>query len=382
MGVSCEGAEPPTATPPGGPPPDPPEPPVALPEGVGLEPPPPDVPLAPEDEDDPPPEAPELPDDEEDDPPEPPDDAPPPPELPELPDEPEEELPPPLPPPELPPVLPPPPELPVLPPLDPPVEPEPPPVCATTIASCSSAKSGATKSGTRNALSDIAATTALPHRIQAHDGPAGLKPFRDAASDVTRRDPRLWALALLAVAFASLAVATWLEGKRLWAAYNTLGVLFTVVFLVVVARLCVPLPPRATAICYAAVCLHYIGGSLGGHFGIVGVNGLYAVFPWYDRITHFAGASGIALLVFHLTLNLRDARGWVVPSQVIALGAFGMAMSFGIATELFEFGAWAFFGTIDQGFYSNTMMDLFTDTCGAAFGASVGLALGRAAKSA
>lgn len=190
-----------------------------------------------------------------------------------------------------------------------------------------------------------------------------------------RGDPALWALLFLAVAFASLAVGTWLEGKRLWAAYNALGVLFTLVFALVVRRLRVPLPRRATAICYAAVCLHYVGGSLGGHFGVTGVNGLYAVLPWYDRVTHFAGATGVSLLLFHLALGLRASRGWRVPDAPVAGAAFAFTVAVGVGVELFEFAAWAFFGTIDQGFYSNTMMDLFTDACGAAFGSSVALAV-------
>lgn len=192
---------------------------------------------------------------------------------------------------------------------------------------------------------------------------------------MARGDARAWALVFLAAAFASLALATALEGKRLWAAYNLLGVLFTLIFALVIHRLRVPIPPRATMICYIAVCFHYVGGSLGGHFGLTGINGLYAAIPWYDRVTHFAGASGIALLTFHLLLEMSRARGWIVSERAWAVFAFACAMTMGVFIELFEFGAWTFFGTVDQGFYSNTMMDLFTDTAGAAFGSSVGLAV-------
>lgn len=192
---------------------------------------------------------------------------------------------------------------------------------------------------------------------------------------VDGRSVRGWALGSLAVAFASLSIATYLEAKPLWAAYNALGVLFTLTFALVIRRLRVPLPGRATALCYIAVCLHYVGGSLGGHFGVAGVNGLYAKIAWYDRVTHFAGAAGVALLCFHLLGQLEAAHGWVISERAVAIFAFTIAMTLGVFTELFEFAAWTFFGTVDQGFYSNTMMDLFTDTAGATFGTSASLAL-------
>lgn len=182
-------------------------------------------------------------------------------------------------------------------------------------------------------------------------------------------------LLLLAAAFALLSVATLVEGKRLWAAYNAVGVAVTLAFALLVARLRIALPRVPALVCYVAICLHYVGGSLGGHFGVEGVNGLYAVFPWYDRITHFGGAAGVSLLVWHVLAGLRAAHAWVVPDAALAWAAFGLTMAVGVGVELFEFGAWTFFGTIDQGFYSNTMMDLLVDTCGAAFGASLATAL-------
>lgn len=184
-------------------------------------------------------------------------------------------------------------------------------------------------------------------------------------------------LLLLAAAFASLCVATWLEGKPLWASYNLIGALATLLFAFVVHRARLDLPRWPTLVCFAALCLHYVGGSLGGHFGVTGVNGLYAVFPWYDRITHFGGTAGVTLLFWHLLASLARRRAWVLPPVALSWFAFGLGMAVGVAVELFEFGAWTFFGTIDQGFYSNTMMDLFVDTCGAAFGAGLAAATAR-----
>lgn len=160
--------------------------------------------------------------------------------------------------------------------------------------------------------------------------------------------------------------------------YNAIGAAATLLFTLVVHRLRLDLPRWPTLVCFVALSLHYIGGSLGGHFGIAGINGLYAVFPWYDRITHFAGTAGVALLLWHLLSALRQTRGWVLPDAALSWFAFGLTMGVGVAVELFEFTAWLLFGTIDQGFYTNTMMDLFVDTCGAAFGAGVALATRKA----
>lgn len=185
----------------------------------------------------------------------------------------------------------------------------------------------------------------------------------------------------LAAALASVAVATYLEGKRLWAAYNVVGLTLLLAFALLVARLRLDLPRGATLVCYLTLILHYVGGSLGGHFGIDGVNGLYAVFPWWDRVTHFAGASGVALLAFHVLRGVGARDAWRVPDGALALFAFALTMAVGVGVELFEFGAWTFFATIDQGFYSNTMMDLYGDATGAAFGAALGVAWARVATS-
>lgn len=190
------------------------------------------------------------------------------------------------------------------------------------------------------------------------------------------------ALLFVAAALVALAVATFLEGKRLWAAYNLVGAALALALALLLARLDLSLPRGAALVCLATAMLHYVGGSLGGHFGIAGVNGLYAVVPWWDRVTHFAGAAGVAVLALSLLREAASRGGWRAPGAALALFAFALALAVGVGVELFEFGAWTFFATIDQGFYSNTMMDLFDDATGAAFGASLAhaLALARAAR--
>lgn len=187
------------------------------------------------------------------------------------------------------------------------------------------------------------------------------------------RPARVTPLLMLAFGLACFVAATWLEGKRLWAVYNVIGSGLALLVAAAVARLGVSLPRGATIICVLTALLHYLGGSLGGHFGIEGINGMYAVFPWWDRITHFFGATGVALLATHLLRAKNRAGNWSMPPAFVAFVGALVAMAVGVGVELFEFGAWAIFGTIDQGFYSNTMMDLYSDATGAAFGAALAL---------
>jgi len=192
-----------------------------------------------------------------------------------------------------------------------------------------------------------------------------------------RRAYDLAPLLVAAAFFAAVAIAAWFEGKPLWTAYNLVGAALALLLALLVRGLDVPLPRAAAAVCFATGVLHYVGGSLGGHFGIAGVNGLYAVFPWWDRVTHFAGAAGVAALAFALARAVAAKRAWVVPRGFLALFAFTTALAVGVGVELFEFAAWTFFATIDQGFYSNTMMDLYDDVAGALFGAALAHALAR-----
>lgn len=189
-----------------------------------------------------------------------------------------------------------------------------------------------------------------------------------------RTRPDVSSLVALAVALALLSVATFLEGKRLWAAYNAVGVALALSAALLVRRLGTPLPRGAALLCVLTALLHYVGGSLGGHFGIDGINGLYAVIPWYDRVTHFFGAAGVALLAQRLLAAQAARDGWRVPSATLGFFAFCLTLAVGVGVELFEFGAWSFFGTVDQGFYSNTMMDLYDDATGALFGAALAVA--------
>lgn len=189
------------------------------------------------------------------------------------------------------------------------------------------------------------------------------------------RAPATVPLLLVAAALLCLALATFAEGKRLWAAYNAVGATLALALAVVLWWQRLELPRAAALVCLGTAMLHYVGGAVGGP----GINGMYAAVPWWDRVTHFAGAAGVAVLALGLlrAASRRDG-GWTLPASALALFAFCLAVAVGVGVELFEFGAWAMFGTIDQGFYSNTMMDLFDDATGAAFGAALAHAWTRA----
>lgn len=176
-------------------------------------------------------------------------------------------------------------------------------------------------------------------------------------------DARPWALTAMALFIAiAMNVAT---GNRLWLYYSVTG---TVVFLVIMGfvRLRrIDVPPMAVWMVGVAAALHYVGGSLAGVHRFGGVNGLYHAFPWWDNVVHFLGS--FALGVAAAALLARD-----VPRPGIRMVlATCFAVTVGNLVELYEFSQFVFFGTIDQGFYTNTLLDLYYNGLGAASGAVV-----------
>jgi hypothetical protein len=61
-----------------------------------------------------------------------------------------------------------------------------------------------------------------------------------------------------------------------------------------------------------------------------------------------------------------------VPGARRGLAAVGLAVLLGVVVELHEFGGFVAFGTVDQGFYTNTMLDLYHDVLGAGAAAVLG----------
>ncbi len=181
----------------------------------------------------------------------------------------------------------------------------------------------------------------------------------DAASTTDWRPYR----ATAGIFCAALALNLW-TGNGLWLAYTLTGIgIFGV--LVGLVRAQKVRPPAATVwLAGTAVTLHYVGGSMAGLHRIGGVNGLYAAFPWWDNVVHFLGCFAVAVAAWAML----EAMVPRVPAMVLAAC---VAVTLGVFVELYEFAQFVMFGTIDQGFYTNTLLDLYYNLLGAASGVVV-----------
>lgn len=152
-------------------------------------------------------------------------------------------------------------------------------------------------------------------------------------------------------------------GNRLWFWYTSVGAMLFLVVAGLVRHRRPEIPSLAAWLVGISGAMHYIGGSLSGLHSVGGLNGLYFVFPWWDNVVHFLGsfALGVAAVAY---LERRVPEG----SLVIVLGV-ALASLVGVLVELYEFAQFAWLGTIDQGFYTNTLLDLYYNLLGAAAGA-------------
>ncbi len=189
--------------------------------------------------------------------------------------------------------------------------------------------------------------------------PPSTTPVKDSALDGRPYAATGGALAL------ALALNLW-TGNGLWLAYTAIGAgFFLVVFALAQSGRVVP-PARAIWMAGMAASFHYVGGSLSGLHQVGGPNGLYYAFPWWDNVVHALGSAAVAVaaaavLTPHIT-GPRWLRG---------LLATCVAATVGVMAELYEFAQFVFFGTVDQGFYTNTMIDLYDNILGAATAAII-----------
>lgn len=152
-------------------------------------------------------------------------------------------------------------------------------------------------------------------------------------------------------------------GNRLWAWYAFTGLVASGIFLFLVRRFAWDIPDRLLWWAGVPLALHYIGGSLSGLHQVGGPNGLYHVFPWWDNVVHFLGAAAVGVVAAHVLLPHIRPRGLVVAMAVAA------ALSMGVLVELYEFVNFVWLGTVDQGYYTNTMLDLYYNGLGGAVAA-------------
>lgn len=171
--------------------------------------------------------------------------------------------------------------------------------------------------------------------------------------------------ATAAVLLAAVALNLW-TGNGLWLAYSLVGcAVFAFGAGFVRSGRWRP-PTRAVWLVGLTWGLHYVGGSLAGLHQIGGPNGLYYALPWWDNVVHALGSAAVAVAATAALVPVMPSRR-VLP----ALLGTAVASFVGTVVELYEFAQYLWFGTVDQGFYTNTMVDLYDNVVGGALGASL-----------
>ena len=175
------------------------------------------------------------------------------------------------------------------------------------------------------------------------------------------------------------------RGLNLWAGYNFGGAMMALLALLILWNGRAHLPALPLWIGYFATMLHFIGGSLGaadsgpGPFCFSGlqpgewlcadgVNGMYHVHPWWDKLVHGMNSTAIAIAWSLGWRRMSEHNGWQLSAPVVAFTAFSLSVAIGVAYEVYEFFGKTIFQTIDQGGYVNTASDLVSDMLGAGLG--------------
>jgi hypothetical protein len=173
------------------------------------------------------------------------------------------------------------------------------------------------------------------------------------------RPPYLVAFAIVTIAIGANAAVQ----NRLWFSYSLVG--FGIVLAVMLLDRAYDwhLPDRLLWWCGLPLAMHYFGGSLSS-LHQWGTNGLYYALPWWDNLVHFlaAGAAGVASAYLLAPRLPRQPR--LVVFLATCIGA-----ALGLAVEVYEFIGFLWFHTVDQGYYTNTVLDLYYNALGGFAGA-------------
>jgi hypothetical protein len=173
-----------------------------------------------------------------------------------------------------------------------------------------------------------------------------------------RRAPYVVALVLVASAAAVNAAL----GNRLWLGYSLVGLVGTATVIALDHAYRWDLPDRLLWWTAVPLAMHYLGGSLSG-LHQWGTNGLYYALPWWDNLVHFLGAGAAGVAAAYLLRPRVGSRGLCLFLAGCVASAIGMLV------EIYEFTGFLWFGTVDQGFYTNTLLDLYYNALGAFTGA-------------
>ena len=145
------------------------------------------------------------------------------------------------------------------------------------------------------------------------------------------------------------------------------------------------MPALPLWIAYISTLLHFLGGSLGapglgpGPFCFDGmqpgewlcadgVNGMYHVHPWWDKLVHGMNSAAVAIAWSFAWRRMSNHNGWELSPSMIASICFSLSVAIGVGYEVYEFFGKTVFHTIDQGGYLNTVSDLVSDSVGAGVG--------------
>tara|TARA_B110000444_G_scaffold178822_1_gene167570 strand:- start:1562 stop:2389 length:828 start_codon:yes stop_codon:yes gene_type:complete len=175
------------------------------------------------------------------------------------------------------------------------------------------------------------------------------------------------------------------RGLNLWAGYNFGGAMMALLALLILWKGRAHIPALPLWIGYSASMLHFFGGSLGaadsgpgplcfdgmnpGEWLCAdGVNGMYHVHPWWDKLVHGMNSTALAIAWSLGWRRMSEYNGWQLSPQVVAFTAFSLSVAIGVTYEVYEFFGKTIFQTIDQGGYVNTATDLVSDMLGAGLG--------------
>lgn len=167
------------------------------------------------------------------------------------------------------------------------------------------------------------------------------------------------------VLLAAIVLNLWTQNGT-WLAYSLVGTTGFLIFVGLARAEIFAFPTRTVWLLGLAGAMHYVGGSLAGLHQVGGPNGLYFAFPWWDNVVHLLGTGAVAIGAATLLETRLKKEKWVWWFLATCVGVF-----VGVLVELLEFSQFVFFGTVDQGFYTNTLIDLYNNLLGAALGAAL-----------
>jgi hypothetical protein len=183
----------------------------------------------------------------------------------------------------------------------------------------------------------------------------------------------------------TLAIWNYSRGLYLWAGYNLGGAVMALMVISFMWSGRIRMPVLPLWIAYTTTLLHFLGGSLGapdngpGPFCFDGmqpgewlcadgVNGMYHVHPWWDKLVHGTNSAATAIGWSFAWRRVSNHNGWEISPRMVAGISLSLTVAIGVGYEVYEFFGKTVFQTIDQGGYLNTASDLVSNLVGAGVG--------------